>query len=385
MPRPHGTGGITKRKDGRHQGKYYDENGKAHYVYAKTKAECNRKLLTAIKEARQKSSQPASSQTLGHYLLNWLEKIKAVEYRANSYSQRSYVITRRLIPEFGALRLDAITADHVRDWLIKIGHLKPATISNYYGVIHAALDDAVEDGILAVNPVAKVKLPKKVKPEHTVLNLEQAYKLCSQMAGHWLLPFVQLAIATAMRKGELLSLKWVDIDFAKGVIYVRRNVAYVPRRKSVPGPAKSKSSERTIIMTSFVTEVLKAHKAEQNITRLALGDKWIDNDLVFPNSFGGYRMRHYINIVLDKMLKRAELPRITVHELRHSAVSILLAMGVNIKVIQELCGHSSIVITLDLYGHLLPGAQGQAMNQLDVAWRRQKDVKTGAEEEEKEA
>jgi integrase len=379
-PRPHGTGSIVQCKDGRWRGRH-KINGKSKYIYAKTKAECNRKLLAAIKSAKQKKEKP-ERVLIKNYMPAWLAN--RVDYRANSTQNRTVSIGNHIVPAFGDREIGSITRSEVQAFvagLVALG-LAPSTVRSIYETLSAALGSAVDDELIEISPCMRVKLPPKTKAEHTILDLAQAHRLCDQMRGHWLLLIVKLALATGMRKCELLALKWSDIDFSRGVIAVRHNFAYLPRLKFVPGPPKTKTSERTISLTQFIAEELKAHLEAQMKTR----DVWAKNDLVFPNAKGDYRTPGTLNRCLDEMVVGAEVPRITFHELRHSAVSILLVLGINIKIIQELLGHSSIVITLELYAHLLPSAQGEAMQHYHDAWERarreflgQKDVKTGAE------
>jgi integrase len=373
--RPHGTGSITLRKDGRYQGKYYI-NAKAHYVYADTRPTCNKLLLAAIKAGKQSLLQKPRI-LLKDYMVSWLEG--RVDYRANSYKQRGDSIRNHINPALGDTWLDLLTRLQVQAFvagLIAAGKA-PATVRAIYEALSAALSSAVDDDLIDTSPCYRIKLPPKVKAEHTVLDLSQAQSLCREAEG-WLATLFKLAIGTAMRKSELLALKWSDIDLTKGVITVRHNVAYLPKRKHVPGPPKTKTSARTIVLPAFCRDELKAHRVVQMATRNA----WEQNDLVFPNRDGNYRTPSMINEYLDMIIVRVEIPRVTFHELRHSTVTILLAMGINIKAISELLGHSSITITLDLYAHLLPGTHMEAMRSYSEAWE-QEDVKKGGEEDEK--
>lgn len=383
-PRPHGTGSIVQCKDGRWRGRY-KTGGKEKYIYAKTKAECNRKLLAAIKETKQAKEQ-AKRILVKDYMPAWLKS--RVDYRANSSQQRHESIKNHIIPAFADKEIGSITRTEVQAFvtgLVEEGKA-PATVRSIYETFSAALGAAVDDGLIESSPCTRIKLPPKKKAEHTILDLAQAHRLCRQMKGHWLEPIVKLALATGMRKSELIALEWSDIDFVRGVITVRHNVAYVPRLKFVPGPPKTKTSERVISLTKFIKEELKTHLESQMTTR----DVWAKNDLVFPNDKGNYRLPYMLNDALDEMIALAGVPRITFHELRHSAVSILLALNVNIKVIQELLGHSSIVITLDLYARLLPSAQGEAMQHYHEQWEKakaelQEGVEKGVERQEEGA
>jgi integrase len=376
-PRPHGSGSITERKDGRFQGAYYTEDGKRHYIYTKTGPACNKKLMAKIREQEEKAARPRRV-LLKDFTDIWIKS--RLDYRANSSTQRQDCIENHINRDLGEYELSEITREVVIAWVEKLAKtLAPATVKSNYVALSATLGEAVARGLLQSSPCYKIKLPRIEKTEHTILSLEQGKQLTDKM-DHWIVPIIKLALATAMRESELLALKWSDVDLTRGVITIRHNVAYIAGEGHVPGPPKTRASARTISLAPFAQDVLKAHRVSQMATR----DIWEKGNLVFPHESGGYRTPQSLRYHLKRMIERADVPRVTFHELRHSAVSILIALGVNIIIIQELCGHSSIVTTLGLYGHLLPNAQEGAMKQLDAAWR-QKDVKTDAEDEEKRA
>ncbi|MBO0784046.1 MAG: site-specific integrase, partial [Ktedonobacteraceae bacterium] len=196
---------------------------------------------------------------------------------------------------------------------------------------------------------------------------------------------IALAVTTGMRKGELLGLQWSDINWDQQTLQVKRTVTYLQedgsKARFIETEPKTASSKRTIILPPFVIDLLRSHRARQSQVRWKIGSSWRNQDLVFTNSRGGH---YYIGVLhqqYEKLLDVAGLPRMRFHDLRHSAATILLSLGVNIKVIQELLGHSNIQITLNTYGHVIPGMQKQAMHSLDMLYKqaqeppRQLDVK----------
>jgi integrase len=154
-----------------------------------------------------------------------------------------------------------------------------------------------------------------------------------------------------MRQGELLGLHWPDIDMEQGKLHIRGNL----RRTMEIAETKQKKNRRQISLTSLGIETLKRHRAHQAEERLAPGSAWTCPELVFTNAVGGYmdanKLRHR---AFPKLLERAELPRIRFHDLRHSAATLSLSLGVHPKVVQELLGHSQISVTIDTYSHILP-------------------------------
>jgi integrase len=188
-----------------------------------------------------------------------------------------------------------------------------------------------------------------------------------------------LAIVTGMRQGELLALRWNDIDVPKATVRVIRSLSYrnpdgtgYEHKEEEP---KTKSSKRTIPLPDFALEALQKHRVQQLEMRLK-APEWEDKGLVFPNDKGGYLWVDPLRKQLKKLLREAGLPAIRFHDLRHSAATILLAMGVNAKVIQERLGHSHISITLGVYGHVTESMQREAITKLDDQFKRSSGEQT---------
>lgn len=162
------------------------------------------------------------------------------------------------------------------------------------------------------------------------------------------------AIITGMRRGEILALRWADIDMERRVLQVLRTVDYIYPFGYVENEPKTKTGKRLIDLPEFSIALLKQHKVKQNEQRLKAGEKWENRDLVFPDLTGGYMSPSHLDDDFGKLVKHAGLPHLPFHDLRHSAATILISMGVHSKVIRELLGHSDISITLGIYGHLFP-------------------------------
>src|SRR6266487_4384605 len=178
--------------------------------------------------------------------------------------------------------------------------------------------------------------------------------LLESVRKHRLEMLLTMAVVTGMRRGELLALRWSNIDFEHQTLLVLHTVDYIPGYGYVETEPKTKTGKRRISLPSFLIDMLKQHRVQQLEQRLKVGDAWENRDLVFPDLHGGYFNPNYLLRVFKKLLNEAGLPHMPFHDLRHSAATILLSMGVNIKVVQELLGHSNISITLGTYAHLLP-------------------------------
>jgi integrase len=204
------------------------------------------------------------------------------------------------------------------------------------------------------------------------LDQEQAKHLLVVARDSSLECLLTLAVATGMRLGELLALRWSDISIEKKIIQVRHMVDYIQGHGYLETEPKTESGKRTIPITQFALDALKSHKAAQLEARLKAGSQWKDQGLVFTNRQGRYLSRNPIRNRLKKLLEQVGLPPMRFHDLRHSAATILLSMGVNAKVIQELLGHAHISVTLGIYGHASPSMQRDAINRLDDLFREEK-------------
>jgi integrase len=203
-----------------------------------------------------------------------------------------------------------------------------------------------------------------------VLTEDQARTLLQTVHGDRLEALIVIALATGMRKGELQALRWQDIDVNAGIAQVTRTLKITPEGRRF-GRAKTRYSRRTIALPAVAREALEAHLMRQHEERSLLDDGWQDHDLVFCNENGERLPTSRLDAVgwYGRLLKRAGLPPIRFHDLRHTAATLLLARGVNVKVVSELLGHSSVAVTFSLYGHVLPHMQREAAVAMDQALR----------------
>ena len=237
--------------------------------------------------------------------------------------------------------------------------------------MHNALKYAVRVGLLAQNACDKVNIPGLQRHEMQALNREQAHKLLESVRSHRLEMLLTLALTTGMRRGEMLALRWTDVDLERQTIRVHRTVDYIPKHGYVETEPKTAAGRRTILLPSFVIDMLKQHRVQQLEARLKVGSAWDDRDLVFTGLKGGYFNPRYLEKLFSKVIAEAGLPHISLHNLRHSAATLLLSMGVPLKVIQEILGHSNFAITADIYTDVLPSMQKEAMDKWDTVFKPQ--------------
>jgi integrase len=374
--RGNGAGSIYHRKsDNKWVGSITLENGKRKVFYGKTQKEVQDKVNNALYEQQRGTLLITSQQTVEHFLTDWLENTHKRRIRPRTYERYQEAIKLHIIPALGRYQLQKLTPQQVQAFYAKEekNGLAPATIIYYHSVLHNALDMAVKWGFINRNVCDVVSPPRKKRFEIQSLTTEQVQKLLSVLRGHKWEALFTMAIVTGLRRGEILALKWQDINFESCTLQVRRILSRVPTNTPgrehvyVEAEPKTQKSRRNVVIAPIAIAALEKHKALQAEARKQAGKDWLENDYVFCTSCGNHLGPNYVVDVLKRLLKQAGLPSIRFHDLRHSAASLLLSLGTHPKVVQELLGHTQISMTMDIYSHVLPGMQQEAMNKLSQA------------------
>ncbi|MFL5629584.1 MAG: tyrosine recombinase XerC [Ktedonobacteraceae bacterium] len=384
--RGNGEGSIYRRKsDGRWTGSISLDDGKRKVIYGKTRAEVQEKMKTLLHEQQQGKLVANSSQTVEQFVVDWLENTHRRKVRPRTYERYREAVYLHIVPVLGRIQLQKLTAQHVRAFYTKKADegLSASTIICYHSVLHLALDMAVKWGIIPRNVCDLVSPPRRERFEIQPLTTEQAEKLIYTVRGHkWEALFI-LALVTGLRRGEILGLKWQDIDFATGTLQVRRILSRVPTKMPgrthvyVEAEPKTKQSRRSVTIAPFALAVLKNHQARQLEAKQKADKAWQEHDYVFCTSIGTHLNPNEVVDELKKLLRQAELPNIRFHDLRHSAASLLLQLSVHPKVVQELLGHTQISMTMDVYSHVLPGMHQEAINRLHKALHKPQEDSNG--------
>jgi integrase len=365
--RGRGEGSVYQRQDGRWSASLYLENGKRKTVYGRTRKEAYEKLQKTLLEQRQGLLATGPKQTVKQYMEYWLEHVHKQSLRLNSYVKVRELLDLHILPALGYLQVQKLTIQHVQAFYSMLqGKLSASRVRFIHSTLHSALDDAVRTGLVAKNVCDSVTLPRLVKREMQALTPEQARRVVDAAKGSRMEALLLLALTTGMRRGELLGLKWEDLTLEEhnGSLQVIRSMTRVAGYGVVTTEPKTASSKRKIALSPLVIGVLKEHRVRQLERRMRAGAKWTDHDLVFCNIYGNFLQPARLYILFNRVLADAGVPRIRFHDLRHSAATILLSMGVNIKVVQEILGHSRISMTLDIYSHVLPGMQEEAIQKI---------------------
>ena len=346
---------------------------KRRTVYGKTRAEVRDRLAKAIADRADGIVFDDENMTVGEYLERWLSDCVRGTVRESTFSRDKYLVNNHVIPalgrvklkNLGALRLQGLYRDRLDSGL------SAATVQKMHHVVHKALDQAVRWNLIPRNPADAVKAPTPAPKEMRPLSAQDARGLLEVARGNRLEAFYVLALHTGMRSGELLGLKWEDIDLGSNVpsLRVRRTLTRTGNGKGLAlGEPKTKKSRRTVRLTPRAVEALKSHRARQAEEKLKAGALYEDRGLVFSGEGGNLinpsniRQRSFA-----PLLKKAGLPGITFHDLRHTCASLLFQRNIHPKFVQELLGHASVAITLDTYSHMLPGMGGEATDAMGEA------------------
>jgi integrase len=358
--RGNGEGSISRRKDGRWEAKYTAhtaEGPKRRALYGKTRKEAADKLTQVLADRASGYTFDTENMTVGEYLDRWLKDTDQGSVRTSTYERHEQIVRLHLRPALGRVKLSKLTPSHLqglyRDKLDS--GLSPATVQKIHAVLHKALAQALKWNMIPRNAADVVKAPRPAPDEMHPLSPDEAAKFVEAAHGDALEALYVLAVQTGMRQGELLALKWDDVDLNEGVIRVRRTLMRSGGRIAL-GEPKTRGSRRSIHLTGAAVEAFRGHLERQLEDIERLGDLYHDNGLVFTSQVGtlinpsNLRRRSFA-----PLLQRAGLPQIRFHDLRHTCATLLLSRNTNPRLVQDLLGHANVAITLDTYSHIIPG------------------------------
>lgn len=367
--RGRGEGSIYQLADGTWRGiidlgRSAQGRRRRKWVRANTKAK-------ALEEMRRLSLDPllanvdAKRYTLGEYLDHWLQS-RGDELRDTTRLCYSKIINKRLKPHVETIKLDTLRSVQVRalfSALEKEGYSRRGR-AMAYEVLHAALETATKDGLIRSNPCAVITKPRREKRQPTVWDVEQCLAFFQAAKSDRYHALYVLGAAIGPRVGELLGLEWRDIDLRSGRIAFARQLVEVKGKPPYTRDLKTAASARTVALPAIALDALKEHRKRM----LAEGHIGAP---VFCNSEGGFVHRSNLrNRSWLPIIKKAGVPRIRLHDLRHSFATMLLEKGVHPKIAATVLGHSTTRTTLETYSHVLPGVDRVAADAVDAAFQK---------------
>lgn len=359
-------GSIFQRSDGRWVASHivgYDPNGKIRRrdVYGRTKGEVQEKLLRLQMSSLNGTLADSDRLTVAQYLERWLRDSVTPSVRPTTLRSYEGIVRNHIVPAVGGVKLEKLTPVHVQGLYagMERNGSSPRLRELTHAVLRKALGQAVIWGMLPRNVTDAVKKPRVPKKTMLVLTAEQTAQMLESSKGDRLHALYVLAIATGLRQGELLALHWSNIDLKAGRVSVVHTL--IENKGEVwLGEPKSAAGRRLVTLPQFAIDALREHRKRM----LAEGHP---GPWVFCAPEGGpIRKSNLLQRCFKPLLRRAGLPEIRFHDLRHTAATLLLQQGVHAKVVQERLGHSQISLTLDTYSHVLPSMQEEAAAKLDT-------------------
>ncbi|MGW3059080.1 tyrosine-type recombinase/integrase [Streptomyces goshikiensis] len=395
--RANGDGTVYQRKDGRWEAAGYvlapGNTRKRIRVYGTTRKEALTKLTEKIATSNRGLPVPSAQGSLAAYLTYWLENVAVHHLRENTHTRYTACVDRYLVPGLGKRKLAKLSAKDVRTWLNQLRttcqcctrgidagrdeprccavraccskRLSPLTLTYIHSVLKSALEHAVREEEIPRNVARNVRTgtprPRRFEP----LTATEARQFLTAAQGHRLHTLFELALHTGLRKGELLGLRWEDLDLDAGTAAIRRTLQRTNAGGLTTLPTKTRASERRIALPARCVQSLKLHHEQQQ--REVAGTTWQHNGHVFTTAQGRPIDPANLTRTFTTLLRKAGLRRIRFHDLRHSTATLLLEQGVELIVIKELLGHAHIGVTATVYAHVRLRLQHDAIDLLGRA------------------
>ena len=349
-----GEGSIYPRKDGRWVSYLRLPDGRKKF-FTGTREVVQERLREAQRQAHAGQLVLGRDQAVSLYLERWLAEAVRHSVRPKTYENYDLCV-RRVLPHLGRVRLRALTPEQIQYALGKLLEtgLARRTVRQVHMVLRLALKQAVLWRMLPSNPSDAVKPPRPDRKEMPTLTEDEVRRFIAATAGMRDHGLWALLVTTGLRLGEALALRWSDVDFIEGRATIKRAVQRQRGAGLVFVEPKSARSRRTVPVPPETLRVLEDQQRSNERDRRTAGPQWQEHDLVFPNPIGRPRDTAYRSVSFHTALKRTGLPRLRLHDLRHTAATHLLTNHVHPKVVQDLLGHSTIAITLDTYSHVMP-------------------------------
>ena len=358
-------GTIYRRKDGLWCAQV-SLDGHRLTKYSKTQRECHDWIKTMLDKIDNGLTYGSVHITLESFINSWLNG-KQLSLRERTVFQYRKIAENYILPRLGRMLIQDIRPVHILRMYsaIQEGGTGARTLQLVHTVLHNAFDQAVREGTVLRNPIDAVKRPRWEHKEFKTFTEDEVRQFLLATAGHRYEALFYLALTTGMREGELLGLKWSDLDWSKGVLNIQRQLQRIEHKGLFFVSPKTRAGRRQIKLGQGMLDRLAEHRKRQELERVEAGSRWQENDLIFPSSIGAPFEGHRIWDEFKELLVKAGLPDMRFHDLRHTALSLLMDMGIAVTTVQQRAGHSKASVTTDIYGHSMSRSQDQAAEQID--------------------
>lgn len=381
--RGHGDGAIYQRDSDSRWCTSVDlglVNGKRRrkVVYGATRKEVAEKLKK-LQSAHAAGVVITDRQTVTQWLTTWLETYVQPNRRIKTADGYAQIVRLYLTPHVGRHQLGKLTREHVQTMLNALrvnggrngNALSARTVQYTRAVLRRALGEALKSGYIVRNVAAMVDAPQVEKRQPTILNAAQGQHLLTSVAGDHFEALYWVALLLGLREGEILGLRWEDVDFTAHTVRVVQTVKRANKQLLIEGP-KNPGSVRTVSLPGVVERALSRRFETQQAEHRAARDHWVDTGLVFTTGFGTPFDPRKLLSEFKAHLAAAGLPEIRFHDLRHSSATVMLSQGIHPRTVMEILGHSQISTTMNTYAHVLPESRRAAAATLDVLFAEEK-------------
>ncbi|MBT2370160.1 site-specific integrase [Streptomyces sp. ISL-10] len=370
---PNGAGTITKRKDGRYQAAVYvlqpDGTRARKFAYGKTWAECDAKRRELLDKVDQGVPVPTRSARLSEWLPYWLDNVIKPRRKLSTYDKYEAHVRLYLMPMIGSKRLESLGTADVRRFLVELENkTTAATAKESHRVLRTALTAACREELVTRNVASLVEPPRAKSRELSPWSLDETLDFLAAARKDPLYAAFVLAIAMGLRRGEIVGLRWVDIDLDKRVLYVRQQSQ---RRRGVLYDDDPKGRRRRAVpLPAMCIAPLRWHRMRQAAAKLRAGESWDEGGYVFATRNGRPVEPRNVYRSFTRVADSAGLRVIRLHDARHGCATLLTAAGVAPRVVMEILGHSQISITMDVYTHVVQDTQREAISHMDRLLKR---------------
>lgn len=372
--RANGEGSIYKRDDGQWTGAAYvlAANGarKRRTVYGHTKAQVAAKLRDLITQTDAGVPTAVSGWTVRTYSEHWLTHIAPSVLRPTTRANYEWILHKHVLPSLGTKKLEQLTPQHVREMHTDIARtgVSAHTVRLAHAVLRSILAEAAREQHIGRNVASLVRAPKIEHQEVEPWTAEEASTFMESSRDSQFAELYVLALTLGLRRGELLGLRWADINAARTQLRIRQTAHRAGTGQGISiGPTKTARSRRTLPLPARAIAALRTRAANQLSDQRAAGDDWVDSGLVFTTRTGTPIEPSNLRRSFDKEIATANVRRIRFHDMRHTCASLLLAQGEQMRTVMEILGHANMAITSDIYSHVAPTTLRNASDAMNAA------------------